>query len=363
MPHRDEMNDLLEAELAPLLAAEKPVPRPEFVRELDERVAARFPRRRRRRSRWTAALWRPQLAVAAGALAAAVIAIVVVTGSNSGGGGGSARTALLDQRAPSAKSAAPSAGAAGGSVQSEAAPSGTAAAAPNVAPSPTRRVERSTNLVLSVRRNRIQDAAQRVFGIVTAAGGVVQSSNVASGEGAGASFDLRIPASRVTRTVGQLARLGHVRSETNSTLDVTKSYTTLTTRLADATAERAGLLRQLAKAVTANQTASIKARLRLVETRINALRRSQRALRNRTAYARVSLELVPQRGAVVAPAHHHRLTPARALHDAGHVLAVAASVALLALAVALPVAVLALLGWLATRPVVRRRREHALDVA
>src|SRR5437868_14780387 len=98
MPHRDEMNDLLEAELAPLLAAEKPTPRPEFVRELDERVAARFPRRKRR-SRWTAALWRPQLAVAAGALAAAVIAIVVVSGSNSGGGGGNGRTVALDQRA------------------------------------------------------------------------------------------------------------------------------------------------------------------------------------------------------------------------------------------------------------------------
>jgi Domain of unknown function (DUF4349) len=359
MPHRDDVTDPLEAELAPLLAAEKPAPRPEFVRELDARVAARFPRRKRR-SRWTAALWRPQVGIGAAALAAAVIAIVVVTGS--GGGGGNANTALLD-RAPSVKSAAPSAGA-GGSAQSrtESAPSA-ASAAPNVAPSPQRRVERSTNLVLAVRRGRMQDAAQQVFGIVTAAGGVVQSSNVASGEGAGATFDLRIPASRVTRTVGRLARLGHVRSETNSTLDVTKSYTTLTARLADATAERTGLLRQLAKAVTANQTASIKARLRIVETRINALQRSQRALRNRTDYARVSLELVPQHGAIVAPRHHHRLTPGRALHDAAHVLAVAASVALLALAVALPVAVLALLAWLASRPVMRRRREHALDVA
>jgi hypothetical protein len=363
MPHRDDVTDPLEAELAPLLAAEKPAPRPEFVRELDARVAARFPRRKKRRSRWTAALWRPQFAVAAGALAAAVIAIVVITGSNDGGGG-SANTALLD-RAPSVKSAVPSAGAGSSSAQgrSESAPSA-ATATPNVAPSTTRRVERSTNLVLAVRRGRMQDAAQQVFGIVTAAGGVVQSSNVASGEGAGATFDLRIPASRVTRTVGQLARLGHVRSETNSTLDVTKSYTTLTARLADAIAERAGLLRQLAKAVTANQTASIKARLRLVETRINALQRSQRALRNRTDYARVSLDLVPQHGAIVTPGHHHhRLTPGRALHDAGHVLGVAASIALLALAVALPVAVLVLLGWLASRPVMRRRREHALDVA
>lgn len=375
MPHPDEVTDPLEAELAPLLAAEKPVPRPEFVRELDARVAARFPRRKRRRL--TAALWRPQFAVAGGALAAAMIAIVVVTGS----GGGDKHTVGALDRQRGEKLASPSS-AAGGSgnatPQTKAAPSGSgasdsagastksapappAAAAP--APGAVRRVEHTTDLVLAVRRAQMQDAAQRVFGIVTAAGGIVQSSNVSSGQGSGASFDLRIPASRVTRTVGELARLGHIRSETNSTLDVTKTYTSLTGRLADASAERRGLLRQLAKAVTQNQTDSIKARLRLVESTINSVERSLRALRVRTDYAHVTLQLVPRHGAA-APVHHgSHLTPGRALHDAGRVLAVAGSVALLALIVALPVAAVVLLAWLAARPVVRRRREHALDLA
>jgi hypothetical protein len=375
MPHRDEVTDPLEAELAPLLAAEKPVPRAEFVRELDARVAARFPRRKQRR-RLAAAVWRPQFAVAGGAVAAAVIAIVVIAGS---GGGDKPSVAALDNTR-SGKLAAPGAAGNGsataqggsGTARSEATPSGSAGAATSsAAPAPNalppapgaRRVEQTTDLILAVRRARMQDAAQRVFGIVTAAGGVVQSSNVASGQGAGASFDLRIPVSRVTRTVGQLARLGHIRSETNSTLDVTKTYTSLTGRLADANAERRGLLRQLAKAVTQNQTDSIKARLRLVEARINSTQRSLRGLRLRTNYARVSLELVPQNGGA-APAHHgSHLTPGRALHDAGRVLAVAGAVALLALIVALPVAALAFVGWLVARPAVRRRREHALDIA
>jgi hypothetical protein len=384
-PH-DDLTDPLEEELARLLAPEKPVPRPEFVRELDARVEARFPRRR---PRWQQALWRPQFAVAATGLAAAVVAVVVVTGSI-----GPSKHALAVhspspnatiESAPTSKSqkyaTPPTAAGAGPSRDSsgsgsssstgtpDAAGTGASGSAPTpsaVAPAPAsgRRVERTTDLVLAVRRNGMQDAAQQVFGIVTAAGGIVQSSNVASGQGAGASFDLRIPASRVSDTVARLAKLGHVRSETNSTLDVTKAFTSLGTRLSDASAERRGLLRQLAKAVTANETASIKARLRLVEAQINSIQSQLRVLRTRTDYARVSLELVPQYKHEVVPAHHGSgLTPGRALHDAGHVLAVAGAVALLALIVALPVAVLALLAWLAARPVVRRRREHALDLA
>jgi hypothetical protein len=384
MSHRDDLTDPLEAELAQLLAAEKPVPRPEFVRELDSRVAARFPRKRaHRRHSW---LWRPQFAIPAGGFAAAVVAIVVI--ASSGGNKNGSVTSFDSSGTRSEKLAAPAPTAAGPSrgpsqVGAPSAASGTAsssaahAPAPKtqsvapvppppsaVAPARQRRVERTTDLTVSVPRTQMQDAAQQVFGIVTAAGGVVQSSNVASGEGAGASFDLRVPSGRVTQTVARLAKLGHVRSETNSTLDVTKSYTSLSTRLADAGAERRGLLRRLAKAVTQNETDSIKARLRLVESQINGLQSSLRALRNRTDYARVSLELVPRHGQAVVPVHHgSRLTPARALHDAGRVLAVAGAVGLLALIVALPLAALALLGWLAARPFKRRRREQALDLA
>jgi hypothetical protein len=351
MPPRDDLTE----ELARLLAPEKPVPRPQFVRELDARVAARFPRRR---ARWQQVLWRPQFAVAAGGLAAAIVAVVVLTGP---GSPAKHMPQTASGVAQGEKLAAPPAAAGAGTSRGS---SSSSAGTPDATAAPQRRVERTTDLVLALRRADMQDAAQQVFGIVTAAGGIVQSSNVASGQGAGASFDLRIPASRVAQTVGRLAKLGHVRSETNSTLDVTKAFTSLGTRLADAGAERRGLLRQLAKAVTQNQTDSIKARLRLVEGRINSLQSSLRALRGRIDYARVSLELVPQRGHAVTPVHHgSSLTPGRALHDAGHVLAVAGAVALLAVIVALPVALLALLGWLAARPLRRRRREHALDLA
>ena len=54
-------------------------------------------------------------------------------------------------------------------------------------------------------------------------------------------------------------------------------------------------------------------------------------------------------------------TPRDALGDAGRVLEVAAGVALVALAVLLPLALLALIAWPLGRAVQRRRREGALD--
>jgi hypothetical protein len=50
-----------------------------------------------------------------------------------------------------------------------------------------------------------------------------------------------------------------------------------------------------------------------------------------------------------------------ALDDAGHILAIAAGVAIVGLAIVGPLAVIALLVWLANRARVRRGRERALS--
>src|SRR5262245_8495251 len=98
MPDTAEFDDLV-AELM----LERPQIDPVFARELDAKVSAGFPRRRRR-----FALPRPAFYVGAPALAAAVIAVVVVSGGGSspdrtftvtsagaasGGGGSSAAAA------------------------------------------------------------------------------------------------------------------------------------------------------------------------------------------------------------------------------------------------------------------------------
>jgi hypothetical protein len=69
------------------------------------------------------------------------------------------------------------------------------------------------------------------------------------------------------------------------------------------------------------------------------------------------------RHAAAAPPAKGRWTPGDALHDAGRVLEVIAGVAVIALAVALPLAIVALCAALLARLYSRWRRERALELA
>ena len=116
-------------------------------------------------------------------------------------------------------------------------------------------------------------------------GGFVLSSSVSAGEG-------RRPARRSTcaspptalqAAVADLSELAHVRSRTQAARDITAEFASPRRRLADALAERRGLLRQLAQAVTPNETAAVRARLRAVNRRVDRARRELRRLRERVA--------------------------------------------------------------------------------
>ena len=118
------------------------------------------------------------------------------------------------------------------------------------APARQRRVERSTRLELTT--TDVQAASDGVVRATQAAGGFVQSSQVATGDGhSTASFVLRVPTSRLDDALARLSRLGHVRSLQQSADDITNAYNGASARLAEARAERRGLLRALAKATTA----------------------------------------------------------------------------------------------------------------
>jgi hypothetical protein len=76
----------------------------------------------------------------------------------------------------------------------------------------------------------------------------------------------------------------------------------------------------------------------------------------------VSLRIVTNHGAGVAPPSKNDSgwSVGDALHDAGHILTVAAGVLLIALAILAPIALIALLFWSLNRFRVRRLRERAL---
>jgi hypothetical protein len=382
------------AELGDLLREDPPRAAGDWTRRLDERVAAGFPvpageagrvpravrRARRERGRRFAAL-RPAFApVAVVLLLGVVIAVPVALNAGPGGGsddagsgaspGGGGATALSESR-DSAESAG------GGGAASGPEPALKQDSRDAILPVPpvpgggspgsdarrARKVERSAAITLGAPAREVGDVADGVVRVTDSVGGFVANSSVysAAGSEAHATFELRIPTARLPRALADLSRLAHVRERSQSAADITAQAVSAADRLQEARKERQSLLRQLGRAVTLNETESIKARLRLVNRRIAAARASVRRVSNRANFANVSVSVVADAGSGAAPGGSW--TPRDAFGDAVRVLEVAAGVFLIAMALLIPLALVAGLGWLAGRVAVRRRRERALDVA
>jgi len=374
-----------DAELALLVRdvrAEAPRPAPALRAALDARVAAGFapatsPTADRpappRAGRLREAL-RPRFLVPAlGVVAAALLALVVVTAPLGGS----------DEQATS--SPAIGAGEAGGAGQGGSADSSASKVAPpvatdQVAPSaspappalappttvapaaPGRKVERTVSVDLGAAAGRFDDVTDRVVRTTQRAGGFVADSRIRrAGSRGTATFVLRIPSTRLDAAIADLSRLAHVRSIEQGSTDLTGATDGTVARLRDTQTRRRALVAALA---TASGARAARLRDRLADTRARerSLDRALRALRARTAYATVDLTVTATRAQAAAPSQDDRFTPGDALRDAGRALEVAAGVAILALAVGLPVALLGAVGLATAGALRRRRREAALDV-
>ena len=256
-----------------------------FLHRLDARAAAGFPSATpngsARHSRVAALSDRvtrrllPAVAVAASLLVALV---VVGTGLRGGGatrfGGGTAADTGPQSLAP-----APGSPGVGGEPQIE------RTSVPPIAPDGgalpgrrDRRVERQASLTLAAGPERLDEVADGVIRVTDRVNGIVASSSVQSTDDdqGGASFDLRVPVGRLPETLAELSKLAHVRARTQSSQDVTAVHASAQERLREALAERGSLLRQLAAADAANESESVRARLRIVNGQI-AVARAERA--------------------------------------------------------------------------------------
>jgi hypothetical protein len=373
--------DLAElAELAVALRDERAAPEPAFTRTLDARAQRGFPplasAKRRRGIKW------PRLTLPALGVAASVLLVVVIAMSipNGGGGGedtssaGAGSSAATTEAAPSEESgtkpsaaakSAPRPAIGGGAAETDpAAPSTTTVGPlPPNAPAPRadgrsrRSVERSAELVLATRPQGIDRAASEIIRVTDELGGYVVSSTVSSNSSG--QFELRVPERKLQTALSRLSRVAKVRERTQSARDITGAVVSVRERLKDARTERRSLLRQLAAATTTNQTASIRARLRLVSGQIAAAKRDLSHVKSRATRSTIAVTLLADRSRSDDGAAGW--TPGDALDDAMRILEVTAGVLLVGLALLLPLGLVALLVWLATRQAAQRRRERALD--
>ena len=219
----------------------------------------------------------------------------------------------------------------------------------------------------------IESTAQRVFTLVSAYGGYVRQSSVSSGEAGrgaeplhgeegqrgGASFDIRVPSANLSDALAALAHLGHVRSENNTTNDVTDQHASLRGALGEVQAERSSVLAQLRKATDEGEIAVLKSRLHTLDERIGQLQGQLRSLDQRVTYTSLAFSLTPESSS--AGAGSGDLTPGGAAHDAAAILDAALAVFVLAAAALLPLAAIVTAGSMTIAATRRRLRERALD--
>jgi hypothetical protein len=229
-----------------------------------------------------------------------------------------------------------------------------------------RDVERSSSIVLGTKPDQVAGAAAKVYAAVHAANGVVLNSSVESGSAgsSGASFSLLIPSGKVDDALAAFSRIAEVRSRHDATQDITKPTVGVTEELRDSNASIEGLLKELGSAETESERESVEARLREERRRHASIRASLEHLHKRASMSEVSLRIVTGHGAGAAPVGNGKSggdwSVGDALHDAGHILTVAAGVLLIALAILGPIALIVLLFWSLNRFRVRRLRERAL---
>ncbi len=390
------------AELATALKGSAPKADPGFAAELDHRVHEHFPAewtaetpdRRpfgdRLRARFSGRGRSLMLPVTAGLAGVLIVGTVVATGldrngsdsgsvpsftsmqaTNDSTGGGSASSDSADS---SASAVVPMNGAAGSAVAPEiAAPGGASldAVIPNSKDSSTgkyayganqRAVAHKTDIVLGTTPENVQDVSNEISSVVDDHDGIVLDSNVSDGpEGiAGASFRLLIPTNELDSAVGDLSAVADLRSRSQEATDITAPTLTVEDRLQTSRAKVKSLVNELAATTTEEDRLAVEAELSAERDRVANLTTKLNRLERRASLTPVRVDV--QTGEDFSSrSDDGSWGPADAIDDIGGHLGTAAGVALIGLAIAVPIALIALLIALVNRLWVRTARRRVLD--
>jgi hypothetical protein len=283
---------------------------------------------------------------------------VIIVGAAVSGGGSSDN----DSGSSTVSLASPMAGGSSSSGSSTKSSAGSTAAPAATVPAAPRAQIKNVTLTLSTAAGDVETASDKAIAVADNLGGYVADSSVTARKRA--DITLKVPQDKLQQALTQLSRLGHVSSRTQSIEDVTDQRAQLDDAVRDARAYRDSLRDRLSKAKTDREASSLRGRLQRAEQALRDQQRAVAKLAGQTSMATIDLTIRGNRAsgdAAAAPAG--RWTPGDALHDAGRVLEVVAGVLLIALAVIVPIGLLALIAVLVGRLVTRRRRERALELA
>ncbi len=376
-------------DVAVALAEVRPVPRADFASELDELVAAGFPRPSRfggpRLATIAARLRAPSprrllLTTSSTALAAIAIATVIVASNESASGPVALdrrphQTHFSEPNPTTSSGSVPSSGAAvqGASAGVERSGESSDSAVQDTFSEPPdsnaiyglsflgraghRDIERSAEIGLRADRADVADDSAKVFSAVHNARGIVLHSTTTAGRNAAAHFDLLIPSVRLGDALAAFSAIDEVRSRYEATDDITAPTVALGEQVQDSRARIDGLLSQLAAAETESERTAIEAQLQGERHQAAQLRSRLTRLHQRVDFSRVSLR-IETGGSSTEPGGTWGIGDAWG--DAGHILGIAAGVTIVGLALLGPLALICLLAWLGRRAWLQRARDRAL---
>ena len=352
-------------ELAVVLRAETAAPRREFAERMDERLGAGFSSTRTRPPRRIALgrLPRPSLPALAGAASVlAALAVAISLAASQGDGGGTTDDGAATGAAPAVPEAKPAPGAAE-DAGTDALGSGKAARTGitefrrldghPLARTENRRIERSAQLTLAAPGDELQDVAEGITTVVDRHDGFLLRSSLTTGEETGGgTFELRVPVEELEATLADLSGLATVRGLTQSADDRTAGLVERQDTLDDAEARLEELQSELAVAETFDERQAIRAEIRSTRDQIEDAGRALERIRAQTSFTTITVTL--------EEGDDTDSGLGGALDDATGLFEDVLGVAVRALGVLVPLALIVLLAWVAGQSIRRRRRESAL---
>jgi uncharacterized protein DUF4349 len=211
------------------------------------------------------------------------------------------------------------------------------------------KVIKTASLRLEVEDGAFQDAFDRAEDVAARYDGFITRSRTSGRDARSGDLTLRVPARDFEAALGDLKRIGVLRSEQVTGEEVTSEFVDLKARLRHRLAEERVVLRLLDQADTISETLTVRRVLDEVQVTIERLKGQLRLLRDQTSLATVTVRIHEQGAAPAEAAAESEIAGAwdRALEGAEDVVVAV----IVGLGYVLPILVLLLLAWLALRAI------------
>lgn len=220
-------------------------------------------------------------------------------------------------------------------------------------------IDATARIRLGAERGEVQEVANDVVAVTDRFNGVVRDSEVTTDQGgARAAFELEIPYRELDPALTAITELGDVISRTQSAEDITAQAVRSQRQLARVLEQISAARIERIEVDSHEERLIVDARIDSLEATAGALRSEIDGVKRQGRFATVDVEITsegPDAGSGGA------WSISDALDDAGRALEVIAGVALVTLAIAVPLALVGLLAWLIAVRARRLSRERALD--